>query len=134
MIAFLTIKTFFKKAWVWLKHNWKVPLIVLYTIVLWLFFRRRDKAREVLEARAESYESQIEVINKAHTEEIKKRDQVLKQYVDIISQLEKEYAEKKKDLDKKKKKEVKELVEKYYNKPDDLAREIAEKFGLEYIE
>jgi flagellar biosynthesis/type III secretory pathway M-ring protein FliF/YscJ len=134
MIALLTIKTFFKKAWVWLKHNWKVPLIVLYTIVLWLFFRRRDKAREVLEVRAESYEAQIEVINKAHTEEIKKRDQVLKQYVDIISQLEKEYAEKKKDLDKKKKKEVKELVEKYYNKPDDLAREIAEKFGLEYIE
>ena len=64
-----------KKIGVWVKHNWYVPAIVLYTIVLWVFFRRKDSAQEVLEARNESYRQQIEAINEAHREEIEKARQ-----------------------------------------------------------
>jgi len=134
MIQLLVIKTFFKKVWTWLKHNWKVPLVLVYTIALWLFFRQKDKAREVLEVRAESYEAQIAALNAAHAEEIKKRDEILKQYTEIVEELEKVYAEDRKELDSKKKKEVKKIVEKYYNKPDELARELADKFNFEYKE
>lgn len=134
MIQLLVIKTFFKKVWTWLKHNWKVPLVLVYTIVLWFFFRQKDKAREVLEVRAESYEAQIAALNAAHAEEIKKRDEILKQYTEIVEELEKVYAEDRKELDSKKKKEVKKIVEKYYNRPDELARELADKFNFEYKE
>jgi len=134
VLTFLTIKTFFKKAWAWLKHNWKVPLVLIYTIALWIFFRKGDEARKVLETRVESYKSQIDAINSAHAEEIKKRNQILEQYTSIIEDLEKEYAEDRKELDNKKKKEVKKIVEKYYNKPDELARELADKFNFEYKE
>ena len=132
MIELLAIKSFFKKVWTWLKHNWKVPLVILYTIVLWLLFRRKDKAREVLEVRAESYKAEIEAINKAHKDEIEKRNKIIEEYNSTLDKITEKYAEDKKELDSQKKKEVKELVEKYYNDPDELAKKVADRFGFEY--
>ena len=132
MITLLTLKKVLKKIWVWLKHNWHVPAVIVYTLVLWLLFRRKDKAREILEVRAESYEKQIEAINKSHEEEIKKRDEILTTYKDIIDQLEKDFEKEKKELDTKKKQEIKNIVKEYHNKPDELAALMAEKFGFIY--
>ena len=91
MVTWLAIKTFFKKAWVWLKHNWKVPLIIIYTLVLWLLFRQKDAAYKVLEVRNESYKAQIDVINNAHEEEIRKRNEILEKYNETIREVEKEF-------------------------------------------
>ena len=134
MITLLTIKTFFKKAWVWLKHNWKVPAILLYTIVLWLFFRRKDAVYQVLEERNKSYKKQIDAINEIHNEEIDKRNKILEKYNGILKDLEKQYEKDNLELDKNKKKEIKKLVEEYNEKPDELAKLLAEKYGLEYVE
>ena len=128
MITLLALK----KVWAWLKHNWYVPAVMVYTLVLWVLFRKKDKAREVLEVRAESYEKQIEAINKSHDEEIKKRDEILTTYKDIVEQLEKEFENDKKELDTKKKQEIKNIVKEYHNKPDELAALMAEKFGFLY--
>jgi len=130
----LIIKTFLKKTWTWLKHNWYVPAVVIYTLVLWLVFRRKDSAYKVLETRNESYKAQIDVINKSHEEEIKKRNEILEKYVKIVDEIEKKYAEDEKELDNKKKKEIKKIVEKYNDDPDGLAKLIADKFGLKYTE
>ena len=132
---------FFKTAWVtlkkigiWLKHNWYVPAVVLYTIVLWIFFRRKDSAHEVLEARNESYRKQIEAINEAHREEIEKRDKILQKYNSLATKLEEKYADEMEELDSQKKKELKEMFEKYYDDTAALAQLLAEKYGLEYVE
>jgi len=101
---------------------------------LWIFFRRKDSAHDVLKIRSESYEAQIEAINKSHAEEIEKRDEILKQYDETIKRIEEEYERKNKELDNKKRKAVKEIVEKHYNDPDALARILSEKFGLEHME
>jgi len=130
----LIIKTFLKKTWTWLKHNWYVPAVIIYTLVLWLVFRRKDAAYKVLETRNESYKAQIDVINKTHEEEIKKRNEILEKYVKIVGEIEKKYAEDEKELDNKKKKEIKKIVEKYNDDPDGLAKLIADKFGLKYTE
>tara|TARA_R110000824_G_scaffold67377_6_gene174527 strand:+ start:1043 stop:1450 length:408 start_codon:yes stop_codon:yes gene_type:complete len=134
MITFLTLKKILQKTWVWLKHNWMAPFVIVYTLVLWVLFRKKDKAREVLEVRAKSYEDQIDAINKAHEEEINKRDEILKKYSETVKRLEEEFAKYNKELDEKKKKSVKEIVEKYYNDPDTLAKMIGKRFGFEYTE
>ena len=133
-MTWLVVKKALKKTWVWLKHNWYVPAVLVYTIVLWIFFRRKDKAHDVLKVRSESYEAQIEAINKSHAEEIEKRDEILKQYDETIKRIEKEYETKNEELDNKKKKAVKEIVEKHYNDPDTLARMLSDKFGFDYLE
>ena len=133
-VTLLAIKSFFKKAWVWLKHNWKVPLIILYTLALWLLFRRKDAAFLVLEERNKSYKAQIDVINQSHKEELEKRNKVIEKYNDLVSQLEDQYAADNKELDEAKKKEIKDIVEKHHDDPNALARMPAEKYGLVYEE
>ena len=134
MVTLLKTKTFFKKAWVWLKHNWKVPLIILYTLALWFLFRKKDAAYQVLEERNNSYKKQIDAINEIHDEEIVRRNKILEKYNDILKELEERYKRDNLELDKKKKKEIKKLVEEYNEKPDELAKLLAERYGLEYVE
>ena len=133
-LTLLAIKSFFKKTWVWLKHNWKVPLIILYTLALWLLFRRKDAAFLVLEERNKSYKAQIDVINQSHKEELEKRNKVIEKYNDLVSQLEDQYAADNKELDEAKKKEIKDIVEKHHDNPNALAQMLAEKYGLVYVE
>ena len=134
MITFLTLKTVLKKAWVWIKHNWHVPAVLIYTLVLWIIFRRKDTAFAVLEERNKSYKDQIDVINKSHEEELEKRNKVIEKYNDLITKIEEKYSADRQELDNKKRKEVKDLVEKYHDDPDALAKLIAEKYGLNYVE
>jgi hypothetical protein len=133
-MTWLVVKKALKKTWVWLRHNWYVPAVLIYTMVLWIFFRRKDKAHDVLKVRTESYKKQIDAINEIHKEEVEKRDKILEKYGIILKDLEEQYEKDSLELDEKKKKEVKDLVEKYNEQPDELAKLLAEKYGLEYVE
>lgn len=133
-MTLLAFKTIVKKVWVWLKHNWYVPAVIAYTLVLWLLFRNKTAAMDILELRANSYKDQIRAIENAHQKELKKRDDILVKYHTILEVLEKDYEEKNMVIDKKKKEEVKRIVEHYNDRPDDLARVLANKYGLEYVE
>ena len=133
-MTLLAFRTIVKKTWVWLKHNWYVPAVIAYTLVLWLLFRNKTEAMDILELRANSYRDQIRVIEDAHKKELKKRDDILAKYHNILEVLEKDYEERSLVLDKKKKKEIKRIVEEYNERPADLARVLANKYGLEYVE
>tara|TARA_R100000773_G_C4209350_1_gene109298 strand:- start:216 stop:638 length:423 start_codon:yes stop_codon:yes gene_type:complete len=134
MLTLLTLKSTLKKTWTWLRHNWYVPAVVAYTLVLWFLFRNKTKALEVLEIRSKSYESQIKTIEEAHKKEIEARDKILKNYDNVLTQLEKDYEEKNMKLDTKKKKEIKKIVKEFNDRPDDLAKILAERYGIDYVE
>jgi isopentenyl diphosphate isomerase/L-lactate dehydrogenase-like FMN-dependent dehydrogenase len=133
-MSFLTIKKFLKKCWTWLKHNWKAPFVVLFVLFTWLVLRRKNVAEQILKIREASFKAQVDAINHAHEEELKKRDAILEEYNKTVSNLEQEFAKNNKELDEKNKKSIKKIVKKYYNDPDTLAKMIGEKFEIEYIE
>ena len=134
MITLWTIKKVCKKTGVWVKHNWYVPAVLIYTLFLWIVLRKKNEAAALLEIRDSSYKAQIETINKAHKEEIEKRDKILKNYAVIIKELEEKFKESQQKLDNKKKKEVKKIVKDFQDDPDGLAKMLAEKYGIEYME
>ena len=134
MLTLLTLKSTLKKAWTWLRHNWYVPAVIIYTLVLWFLFKNKAGALKVLEIRSKSYESQIKTIEEAHKKEIEARDQILKNYDNVLTQLEKDYEEKNMKLDTKKKKEIKKIVKEFNDRPDDLAKILAERYGIDYVE
>ena len=134
MLTLLTLKSTLKKTWTWLKHNWYVPAVIVYTLVLWFLFKNKAGALKVLEIRSKSYESQIKTIEEAHKKEIEARDQILKNYDNVLTQLEKDYEEKNMKLDTKKKKEIKKIVKEFNDRPDDLAKILAERYGIDYVE
>ena len=128
----LAVKFFLKKSWLWLKTYWYVPLVLLYTLVLWLVFRKDGAAAiGALEIKSDSYKKQIDVINKTHEAEIKKKEEVNKVFNETVEISETELKNKNEALDRGKKKRVKEIVEKHSDDPKALAELVKESFGFE---
>ena len=72
MIQWIALKAFLKKAWVWTKTYWYVPLSALWMVVTWFFFRQKaasmvDNFKETRKA----HKKEIDIINKAKEEEVK---------------------------------------------------------------
>jgi hypothetical protein len=134
-MTWLVTKTFLKKVWSFFKAYWYIPLLTSWAIIAWLMFRNsRISIADILFTAEESYRGQINVLNEAHEAEIKKRDKILKRYQETIEMLEEDRKQKNEELLNKEKKLVKELAEKYHSDPEAYAREIADKFGFEYVE
>lgn len=136
MITWLGTKLFLKKAWAWLKTYWYIPLLASWLIIAWLVFRK-DNAEDILDVFYEaeqSYKKQIEAIEKAHAEEIKKRDKALSKYQRTIEQLEKELERRRMHLKDAERERIRELSEEFKNKPDEYTKRIAEEFGFEFVE
>lgn len=134
-MSWIAFKLLIKKSWVWLKTYWHFPVVLLYTFVLWVFFRK-DAATTigVLEIRSDSYKKQIDVINETHVAEIKKKEELNKVFNETLEKVEAELEKKSEALDRNKKKRIKEIVEKHSDEPKVLARLVKEAFDFEIVE
>ena len=134
MLTWLTLKTFLKKAWAFIKKYWQYFIAIFYGMGVWLYFSdSAKKSKEILETTRESYEKQIKAINDAHKQEVEKRDLVIKKYNEIIKMIEEEYTKKRKFLELAEKREVKKMIEEYADDPKSLAKLMSEKFGITYV-
>lgn len=129
------IKTFFKKSFLWIKHHWQIPLVIAWSVLIFVISRRNtDALVEVLETRKKSYEEQIDLLKIQHQEEILQRDKLIKQYHELVDKIEAKYKEKEKQLSKKEKARIKEIVKKSKGKPDVIRKEIEESFGFIFVD
>jgi K+ transporter len=120
-----------KKAWIWIKHHWYVPVLLVLLVFSMLFGWKRNQALlDMLEATSESYKKQLDVINKAHKKEIDTRDDLITEYQATINSLEEEYEFKLGDLEKDKQQEVEEMVKIHKENPSALADEMKKLFDL----
>jgi len=123
-----------KKVWVWTKNYWHIPALLIYTLVMWIMFRRDSAViLQVLNNARDSYESQIKVLSDTHEKEIQKRDEILKKYHDVLLNIEEEYKKNEEILNNEKKDRIKEIVEKYHDDSDELSKKLAERFGVTYV-
>ena len=124
-----------QKSWLWLKTYWYFPVVVIYTLVLWLVFRKESAAAiGALEIRSDSYKKQINVINEVHEAEIKKKEEINKVFNETIEKVEVELKKNSETLDRNKKKRIKEIVDSHSNNPEELAKLVKESFGFEIVE
>ena len=134
-MAWLKITQIFEKTWIWLKENWKIPAIIVYTIVVGILFRRNsDALKEALDAKKKSYEEQVAVLRKTHNEEILKRDGLIEEYEKIVEKLNKDFEEKKRILKEEEKQEIKDILVKSRKKPEEVKKKIEDLFGFKYVE
>ena len=90
-MTWLIFKTSIKKSWSWLKHNWKIPLVVALSTLIYLLSRRNsDALKEVIELNKKAHREEVEIINRAHKEELIKLTNLQKQYRDTILKLHKD--------------------------------------------
>jgi CII-binding regulator of phage lambda lysogenization HflD len=133
-MTWLAVTTFLKKAWVLLKTYWYVPLLLSWAIIAWLLLRKSSgNILDVLHSAEKSFKQQLKAINDAHSEEIKKRDEVIRRYQLTIKQLEEERRKKNEELTEKEKKRIKKLAEKHKEDPEGFVKDIADNFGFEVV-
>ena len=96
--------------------------------------RNSDAIVEVLNAKKDSYEKQLNELKKRHNDEIIERDNLIKRYHEAVSLIEKKYAEKEKELTSREKKRVKQIVSESKGDPDVIKEEIEKSFGFDFID
>jgi len=114
-----------------LRENWKIPFLVVWSIVVWALSRKNaEAALDVLAAKKESYDKQIVTLKENHKKELTKRDLLVKQYHETVRDLEKKYEQKSAILTKKEKEKVKQVVEEMEGDSDAVQKRIEELFDL----
>ena len=117
--------------WAGLKKNWKLALLAVWSVVVWLVSRKNAQgAIDAMKANKESYEAQIGSLKREHKIEKERLEQLNLKYRETIATIEKKYDIKEKELSKEKKKRVKEIVEKAKDNPDEINQKIENLFGF----
>ena len=133
-MTLLAAKHLIEKTWLWCKHNWKVVALFIYTVVLYMLFSKNaENALEALDAARGAHKSEVDTLNKAHSEEIKKRDENLKKNQETVKLIEEKFKEENKKLTLAKKRRVKEIVNNHADNPEKLAELVKETFGFEIV-
>ncbi len=133
-MSLVAIKLMLSKVWIFTKNYWYIPFVLIVFSTAAIMFRsNNEKMIQMLKNSIQNYEKEINILKESHKKEMEMRDELLDQYNDIIGELEKQYQDKQEELDDKKKEEVKELVKKYENDNETLAKELSEKFGVNYV-
>lgn len=134
-MSWLIAKKTAKSIWVWLKAYWQVPLLAAWSVVVYILSKRNtDALVEVMNAKKESYEKQINELKIRHNNEIIERDRLIKQYHETVSAIEEKYKKEEKKLKAKEKKKIKEIVKKSKGEPDVIKAEIEKSFGFVFVD
>jgi len=125
---------FWKKAWVWLKHYWYFPIIVI--LIVLLFFTRSkvaDKLFDLMSRQRDSYNKEVDLLKEVSDDRKEKTEKILEEHKETLQEIEKSHEVKVKELEEKKQAEVAEVVEEFKDRPDDLAKEIAKILNAEHL-
>ena len=131
-MTWLAVKHFLQRAWVWTKNYWYIPLLVVLALAA-LLVKRTDIATKLLKTRTESYKEQVDVLNESHTNEIEKRDEIIRVHKEVMDQLDEQLESDLQEVDRKKEKRIKELVEDNHDNPEELSRALGDAFGIKYV-
>jgi len=96
--------------------------------------KNTDAAMKVLDATKQSYQSQIDGINKTYKQEIENRDKAIQKYNSILDQIEDAHKSASQQLKFDKRARIKEIVNQYHNDPSNLNKTLLDEFGFEYVE
>tara|TARA_R110001583_G_scaffold58443_2_gene174285 strand:- start:202 stop:606 length:405 start_codon:yes stop_codon:yes gene_type:complete len=117
---------FWKKAWIWFKHYWYWPVIVLLLLFsLATGASMKNKLFGMLFNQREQYEKELEIVINANEEKDLKKEKVAEAHKEELEKIEKEHDVKIEDLKKEKHAELVAIIEENKGSPDKLAEEIA---------
>ena len=130
----LIFKTFCKKSWVWLREHWQIPFLLVWSVVIWIMARKDfDAALDVLEAKKKSYNEQMSAVKDSHNKELIKRENLIKEYNELLTRIEKDFETKEKELEEHHKAQIREVVVKSKNNPEEVRKEIERIFDFKHV-
>tara|TARA_Y100000310_G_C20278233_1_gene621318 strand:- start:102 stop:509 length:408 start_codon:yes stop_codon:yes gene_type:complete len=125
---------FWKKVWVWVKHHWYVPVIIILLFGFSLTKSNiKSKLYKLLTDQKDLYEKEKDLIEKTSKEKELEKDLARKRHEELVRRLEEEYNIELEKLKRDKQKELANLTEEYRDSEEELAKRIAAALGAEYV-
>ena len=114
---------------------WKeIAIACLLFAISFLWWQDHRGLVNAYEASVESYETRIKELKESHIRETERKEQALQEYKDKLNQIEIEYIAYQQAVSEATAERVDELIILRRENPEQLIREIEEKFGFEYVE
>lgn len=134
-MSWLIFKKTIKSSFLWLKTHWQIPLLVFWTILVYVMTKRDTEAIvEVMNAKKESYKKQIEILERKHRDEILKRENLIEKYESTIKEIETRYEKNKKSLSEQQKETLKDVIIKSKGNTNDIRELVEGEFGFKYVQ
>ena len=71
MITWTVFKTAAKKTWLWVKYNWKIPLLIFWSVLVYVLARRNtDALKDVIDSNKRAHKEEVDLLNQAHKDEL----------------------------------------------------------------
>jgi uncharacterized membrane protein len=124
----------FKYLGAFISKNWQgIGLIVMLVL---FFVTKNDYAslKKSMDVMSTSYEEQIAALEALHLKELAAREEAINEFERELSDLTKKHDEAVENLKKSKEEDIREFIRDFTEQPSELAREIEEAFGFEYME
>lgn len=129
-LTWMSVKLFFKRAWVWCKKYWQFLVGASIPIIIWALTRDSSKLDEVVTRIKKDHEKEKDIINKAHEDEIAARESALKEHKDRLAKIEREHEEARVGLTAQKKKKIEKIIKENKDDPDEITRRISDLTGI----
>ena len=130
----INVGDLFKSLGAFLVKNWQgVGLVVMLVL---FFVTKNDYAslKKSMEVMSTSYEQQLAALEELHKKEIAAREAAIIEYERELLDLSEKYDDAVEDLKKGKEEDIREFIRDFEEQPAELAREIEETFGFDYVE
>ena len=125
---------FWKKTWIWIKHYWYWPVIIVLLIFSTMSSKGlKQKLLGLLNKSKENHDKEIQIIEEAAKETAEKKTEIFTKHIDEIEKIEKKHEIQVKDLKEEKQKELLTTIENNKDRPDKLAEEVAKVLSAEFL-
>ena len=116
------------------KSHWREIAIVVLTLTVFGKMRYDHKLlMQTYEQQKEALQEQIEGLQAIHAEELRKKEEALQSYREVVEELEEKYKEEKREHKESIKKEKERIKKQFSQNKEELANEITRLFDFEYV-
>jgi len=130
----INIGDLFKSVGTFLIKNWQGVGLVIMIILFFVTKNDYSSLKKSMDVMSTSYEEQIATLEALHQKELAAREEAIAKFERDLTNLTEKYNEAVVNLKKSKEEDIKEFIRDFDEQPEELAREIEESFGFEYME
>lgn len=125
-----------KKILAYVRRYWYVCVSLVAGIVFLAISKRtpKKKLEKTLVKHIDDANIELHQIEQSHQEEIRKNHEIEERFEKNIEQVGIKYYDDNKKLDHQTEADVHDITEQFIDDPDKMAKELADKYGLEFVE
>tara|TARA_R110000744_G_scaffold7682_2_gene26576 strand:- start:7889 stop:8290 length:402 start_codon:yes stop_codon:yes gene_type:complete len=124
----------FKSMGSFIGKNWQMFALIIVIVLFFVSKNDFGALKKSMEVMTVSYQEQIDSMEALHKRELKLREDSIASYEKKLAELTQYYDETLEELENREKKDIEKFKRDFKEQPQELASEIEQQFGFNYVE